>query len=173
MNLNQGSLPGLHHELAGGALLVEIHALGDDVLVAAPVAQVLAPPLLDVAVQPVAGHAVGHDRGAGVLPAGRGLLRCGPDAELLCGLVYGYGMRIVRVCVSARSCSDSGLMLCMLAQIACTHDSHFCRPGACRAVLCRCHACHWAEHGSSLDSRTAVDLRHLTAADTAGHGLPA
>ncbi len=61
--------PGLHHELGAHALLVELDALADDVLVAAPVAEVLAAQARYELRQPVARHRVRHYRRAGVLPA--------------------------------------------------------------------------------------------------------
>ncbi len=62
-------MPSLHHELAVDALLAELDALVDHVLVAALEAEVAAAEALNEVRQRVARHAVRHDCGAWVLPA--------------------------------------------------------------------------------------------------------
>ena len=62
-------IPRLHHQLAIHALLGELDALVDDVLVAAPVPEVPPAQVADVLRQPIRRHGVRHDGGAGVLPA--------------------------------------------------------------------------------------------------------
>mmetsp|Transcript_14879 Transcript_14879/g.43694 ORF Transcript_14879/g.43694 Transcript_14879/m.43694 type:complete len:214 (-) Transcript_14879:2680-3321(-) len=57
----------LHHEVAIHALLVQLDALADDILVAALEAQVLAAQVSDKLGEAVAGHTVGHDGRARVV----------------------------------------------------------------------------------------------------------
>ena len=63
--------PGLHNQLSLPALVVQLQALGDDVLVPPAVSVVLAAELLDEVCQAVAGDTVGHHCRARIFPGAR------------------------------------------------------------------------------------------------------
>ena len=70
-NLGRPGSPGFHHELAVDALLIELHAFADDILVAALEAKVLAAQRCDEGRQPIGRHRIRHYRGPRIFPAQR------------------------------------------------------------------------------------------------------